>query len=128
MKASKYPHTVHAVYNPGDAIGFLYTNGLAAVGKKEICAFRVPRTSALEVHHLINVLSTRDYNAGEGIDSEGVLLKLHSVKRPRLASLRRTHLCQMADDAEVLELKPLCCWMEGHDAPPEQCKCAECQH
>ena len=123
----KYPHTVLAVYNPGDAIGFLYTKGLTTVGKKEICAFQVPRSSVQEVHRLINFLSTRDYNENEGIDSEGVLFKLHSVKGPRLASLRRTHLCQMDSGAKVLELKPLCCWMQGHGTVPEQCMCIECQ-
>ena len=123
----KYPHTVLMVYNPGDTIGFLYTKGLTTVGKKEICAFHVPRSSAQEVHRLINFLSTRDYNANEGIDAEGFLLKLHSVKGPQLASLRRTHLCQMDDRAEVLELKPLCCWMQGNGTVPEQCMCAECQ-
>ena len=127
MKMTKYPHVVHAIYNPGDAIGFLYTTGLVGVGKKEICAIDVPRSSVKEVHRLINFLSTRDYNENEGIDSEGVLLKLHAVTGPRLVSLRRTHLCQMDDRAEVLELKPLCCWMQGHGTVPEQCMCVECQ-
>ena len=124
---TKVKHIVHAIYNPGDTIGFMYTTGLVSVGKKEICAFGVPRSSVKEVHNLINFLSTRDYNASEGIDSEGVLLKLHAVTGPRLASLRRTHLCQMDNSAQVLELRPLCCWMEGHDTLPEQCMCAECQ-
>ena len=47
--------------------------------------------------------SEREYSAGEGIDYEGILLKLHAVSARRLASLRRTHLCQMEVGAEVLD-------------------------
>ena len=82
----------------------------------------------LVVVGLINLLSTRDNGANERIDSAGVVLQLHAVTARRLASLRPTHLCQMEDGAEVLELTPLYCWPQGEGTIPDQCMCAECQH
>ena len=126
MKSKKHFHLVHLIYDPGEPDGFLYTSGLEMIGKKELFAINVPRSSATQVAGLMNLLADREYASNEGINYQGLLMYLKSVDASRLTQLRKTHLTRVAPKAGVLELKPVCCWPKGNGTVPN-CTCAECQ-
>ena len=121
-----YDHRVMAIFNPGDATGFMYTVGMP---HQELFALNVPRGCANEVCSTINFLSRRLLSENDGVQSGDFSFHLRGLEGR--TPLMKTHLVQMDPSAEVLELCPIFGWPERSVDPCQGfgcscCKCVEC--
>ena len=122
---AEYQHTVVAVYNPEDAMGFLYTVGLHEQGRNELFALNVPRGMATLVADSMNFLSTRTVLPNQTALCGPMLCRILPVSNKSRKQLMRSHLCQMDKAADVLALSILSVCEEcASDAPPlPPCSC-----
>ena len=101
-----YDHRVQAVFDPGDATGFVYTIGMP---RQELFALNVPREWAESVAGCMNFISSRQVSESQTVQSgDDLIFQLRGLEGR--TDLMTTHLVQMDPSAEVLELYPIFGW------------------
>ena len=123
----EYDHEVLAVFNPGDATGFVYTTGMHP--KFELFALDVPYDLAYEVCRIMNFLSRRIVLPNQTAQSGDLIYYLSPVCAEHRAELMETHLVQMRSDAQILQLCPIGgSWPEAKTKAPAdmRCSCSAC--
>ena len=110
--AAEYNHLVNGVYDDGDDIGFLYTQGLHPA-RKEIIVREVPRAQAPKVVSMINFLSTRTLLEGQTAatdESRQMIFMILEPTRKQQRELLKVFMCRCDRGAKVLELFPITAW------------------
>ena len=132
-----YDHEVLAIFDPGDATGFIYTVGMHP--KFELFALDVPYDLVDQICILMNFLSRRIVLPNQTAQSGDLIFYLSPVRDERRAELMETRLVQMRPDAKILRLCPIGGWPEAEAAARrgtgnicsyqrEGAACEGCQH
>ena len=110
------PWTLHPVFNDGADLGFLYSNGRAAVHGAELLVRNLRRDDVELLAGFLNFLGARTLKDGQTAkkdDDHGYTLKVHPAAASK--KLVQSHLRGVLSKARVVELVHDGCFVEHSD-------------
>jgi len=96
-------HTIQAVFDPGDEVGWMYTVGLHKQGKPELYAADVPRWMIDSAAGALNYFAECGL-PGEAFQSSGLGLTTKELASP--GKLLADKMCHCDPRARVIQLTP----------------------
>ena len=104
-------HTVQAVFDDGDDVGFVYTVGLHDIGRAELLCDPVGRDDVVAMANHMNFLADRNVLPGQttqlGADADSPRFRIRCPLTREWRTLMRTKACQCDEGAALFILEPL---------------------